>query len=120
MELEETLYVSTGNEFRRWLSVHYESKDAIWVVFYKKASGKPSLAYEDAVEEAICYGWIDSRMKGIDSERYAIRFTPRRKGSSWSESNRARALKMLRAGKMTPAGIAALPDDLRGPYRNRP
>lgn len=113
MKLGETLYVSTGNEFRTWLSENHQSKHAVWLLFYKKASGKPSIAYEDAVEEAICYGWIDSRMKGIDSERYAIRFTPRRKGSNWSESNRARALKMLRAGKMTSAGFAALPEDLR-------
>lgn len=114
MELNETVYFRTGNEFRTWLSAHHASEDAVWLLFYKKASGKPGIAYEDAVEEAICYGWIDSRMKGIDSERYAIRFTPRRKGSNWSESNRARALKMMRAGKMTSAGFAALPDDLRG------
>jgi uncharacterized protein YdeI (YjbR/CyaY-like superfamily) len=114
VELDETLDVSTANEFRTWLSLHHESKDAIWLLFYKKASGRPSISYEDAVEEAICYGWIDSRMKGIDSERYAMRFTPRRKASNWSDSNRARALKMVRAGKMTSAGFAALPDDLRG------
>jgi len=114
MELDKTLYVSNRNEFRTWLAVHHESQDAIWVLFHKKASRRLGISYEDAVEEAICYGWIDSRMKGIDSARYAIRFTPRRKGSNWSESNRARALKMLRAGKMTSAGFAALPDDLRG------
>ena len=76
-------------------------------MYYRKASGKPRISYNDAVEEALAFGWIDSQQKGIDAERFAQRFSPRRPGSPWSEMNKARLRKLLAAGKMARAGLAA-------------
>jgi uncharacterized protein YdeI (YjbR/CyaY-like superfamily) len=112
MDVGETLYVTSREEWRRWLADHHRDKKEIWLIFYKKASGQPSIPYDDAVEEAVCHGWVDSQMKSLDESRYAIRFTPRRKKSHWSDSNKGRALKMLREGKMTPAGMALLPSEV--------
>ncbi len=75
---------------------------------YRKYTGKPSVAYEEAVEEALCFGWIDSIQRHIDDESYAQRFTPRKDNSQWSESNLRRVKKLLKEGKMTPAGLAKL------------
>lgn len=72
-----------------------------------------SVPYEDAVLEALCYGWVDGKMRSVDEESYAVRFSPRRKGSNWAPSNRARIEKLKREGRLTPAGLAVLPDDLR-------
>jgi uncharacterized protein YdeI (YjbR/CyaY-like superfamily) len=112
MDIGDTLDVTTRAAFRAWLEANYQTKAEIWLVFYKKSSGKPGIAYDESVEEALCFGWVDGLMKGIDGEKYAIRFTPRRKGSNWSESNRQRVIKLLREGKMTPAGLVHLPEDL--------
>jgi uncharacterized protein YdeI (YjbR/CyaY-like superfamily) len=112
MEFGETFSTTSREEWRQWLAEHHGLKAEIWLVFYKKGSGKPSLPYEEAVEEAVCYGWIDSLVKSIDEERYARRFSPRRPGGEWSAYNMRRALKMLRAGKMAPAGEALLPPEV--------
>ena len=112
MDIGETLYVASRDAWRRWLAEHHAQKPEIWLIFYKKASGKLSLSYDEAVEEAICYGWIDSQIKSMDQERFARRFTPRRERSGWSDPNRKRARKMLRGGRMTDAGRATLPDDI--------
>jgi uncharacterized protein YdeI (YjbR/CyaY-like superfamily) len=112
MEIGETLYVTGRAEFRRWLARNHKSKPEIWLVQYKKATGKSSINYVEAVEEAICFGWIDSFEKGIDGERYATRFTPRRPKSNWTETNKERARKMMAACKVTPAGLATLPPAL--------
>jgi uncharacterized protein YdeI (YjbR/CyaY-like superfamily) len=82
------------------------------LIQYKKATGKPSLDYLEAVEEAICFGWIDGFVKTIDSERFATRFTPRRPRSNWTETNKERARRMITVGKMTAAGRKTLPGDL--------
>ncbi len=111
MEIGETLYVTTRAEFRKWLIGNHRTQKEIWLVQYKKATGKPSLNYVEAVEEAICFGWIDNFEKGMDAERYATRFAPRRPKSNWTETNRERARKMIAAGKMTEAGRARLPED---------
>lgn len=112
MKIGETLYVISRHDWRNWLAKHRRKKKEIWLISYKKATGKPSLSYDAAVEEALCYGWIDSQFKPIDQEKYASRFSPRRKQSPWSESNKARALELLRARKMTRAGLATLPPDI--------
>jgi uncharacterized protein YdeI (YjbR/CyaY-like superfamily) len=112
VDIGETLYVVSRNDFRAWLAGHHNTAKDIWLVFYRKSSGKPSVTYNDAIEEAICFGWIDGLQKSIDAERYALRFTPRRKQSAWSQSNVARALKMLREGKMTEAGMGVLPPEI--------
>jgi uncharacterized protein YdeI (YjbR/CyaY-like superfamily) len=111
MEIGETLYVTTREEYRKWLAKYHQTKKEIWLIQYKKATQKPSIDYVQAVEEAICFGWIDGFEKSMDSERYATRFTPRRPKSNWTETNRERARKMIAAGKMTEAGRRALPAD---------
>jgi len=112
MKTRETLHVFSRNEFRKWLSENHSTKTEIWLILYKKISGKQMFSANDAREEAICYGWIDSRTKSIDEQRFAMRFTPRHKESPWSTYNKELALKMLRAGKITEEGKAVLPLDL--------
>jgi len=113
MEIGETLYLTTPGEFRKWLQKHHKTKKEIWLIQYKKATRKPSINYVQAVEEAICFGWIDGFEKGMDAERYATRFTPRRPKSNWTETNKERARKMIAAGKMTEAGRATLSQDVK-------
>ncbi len=103
----KTLYVSTREAWREWLAEHHDKEDEIWLVYYRKHTGKPRISYNDAVEEALCFGWIDSIQRGIDEERFAQRFSPRRKGSAWSETNKERLRRLIEAGEMTPAGLAA-------------
>ena len=114
MEIGETLYVTNPAEFRKWLMANHKAKKEIWLVQYKKAAKKPSIKYLEAVEEAICFGWIDGFEKGIDAERFATRFTPRRPKSNWTETNKERARKLIAEGRMAPAGFACLPEDLQG------
>ncbi len=112
MRTGETLAVGTGDEFRQWLAENHRTKREIWLVFYYKRTGKPTIPYNNAVEEAICYGWIDSQQNRMDEERFVRRFSPRRERSHWSEYNRGRALRMLQMGKMTEAGLKTLPAKL--------
>ncbi len=93
------------NEWRDWLSENHQSADGIWLVYYKVKAKTPSVRYAEAVEEALCFGWIDSQVKGIDDETYMQRYTPRRKGSTWSAVNKRRVDRMMEASKMTPAGL---------------
>jgi uncharacterized protein YdeI (YjbR/CyaY-like superfamily) len=113
MEIGETLYVTDREAFRQWLEKNHKSKKEIWLIQYKKAAKKPSINYVEAVEEALCFGWIDSTEKSMDSERYATRFSPRRAKSNWTETNKERARRLIAEGKMTGAGFAALPLDLK-------
>ena len=106
MKQDKTLYVVNRNDWRAWLKKNHDSQREVWLVYYKKHTGKPRIPYDDAVEEALCCGWIDSTVKRIDEERYAQKFTPRNERSNWSELNRKRAGKMIRAGKMTKTGLA--------------
>lgn len=110
-QIGETLAVTTAADFRKWLRKNHAAKTEIWLVQYKKAIAKPSPPYALALEEAICFGWIDSAIRSIDAERYAIRFTPRRPRSNWTESNRALARRLEAEGRMTAAGRRALPAD---------
>lgn len=103
----DTLHVSERREWRRWLQVNHETEKAIWLQFYKKHTDKTSISYEDVVEEALAFGWIDGMIRRIDNHRYKLRFTPRRSGSIWSELNIARVEKLLREGKMTKHGMMA-------------
>jgi uncharacterized protein YdeI (YjbR/CyaY-like superfamily) len=102
------LYIKKRKSWRKWLSVNHGVKKEAWLLFYKKYTGKPSLLLPEAVEEALCYGWIDGKLKSIDKEKHMIRFTPRRKGSVWSDINKARIKKLKKAGKMTAAGLKTL------------
>lgn len=109
MEIGETIYVTTREEFREWLEKNHKIRKEIWLIQYKKVTRKPSIPYVDAVEEAICFGWIDGFEKGMDDQRYAKRFTRRRPKSNWTDTNIERARKMIEEGKMTEAGRATLP-----------
>ena len=100
------LYVKSSQEWRQWLSANHQSESEVWLIFYKKASGEPSLEYETAVEEALCFGWIDSIIKKIDDHRYARKFTPRKDNSKWSESNKKRIAKLIDDGRITEYGLA--------------
>ena len=91
--------------FRKWLQKHHASASELWVGFYKKGSGKRSISYPEAVDQALCFGWIDGIRKARDEESYVNRFTPRRKGSVWSAVNIKRVGELQEAGFMTPAGL---------------
>ena len=92
--------------WRRWLERNHATKTGVWLVTFKKSAGKPRIDYEAAVEEAICFGWIDSRSKAVDAERTSLYFTPRRPTSDWTEGNIARYERLEAQGLMTPAGRA--------------
>ena len=96
------LEVSKRSEWRDWLLRNYKTADQVWLVFYKKHTGRPRVAYNDAVEEALAFGWIDSTAKKVDEDRYAQRFSPRRPGSSYSPSNVARLRSIAAKGKIVP------------------
>ena len=106
--MEKTLYVTHRDEWRNWLEKNHNKKIDIWLIYYKKHTGKPRIPYDDAVEEALCYGWIDSIVKRIDDERFMQKFTPRQENSMWSAHNKKRALEMIRLGRMTEAGIVRI------------
>lgn len=93
------------HEWRKWLQENHASASETWLVYFKKHINKRSIKYEEAVEEALCFGWIDSKVKRIDEEKYMQRFTPRKAGSIWSESNKRRVRKLLKLGLITPAGL---------------
>ncbi|UCC32844.1 MAG: hypothetical protein JSW53_03315, partial [Candidatus Bathyarchaeota archaeon] len=92
--MTQKLYVTNRDEWRSWLEKNHEAEKEVWLIFYKKHVGKPSVPYEDAVEEALCFGWIDSIIKKIDEKKFVRKFTPRKSSSRWSELNRKRAQKM--------------------------
>ena len=108
MKLGKTLYVSDRERWRAWLARHHAAAKEIWLVYPKKHSGKKRIPYNDAVEEALCFGWIDSTAKKIDDASFAQRFSPRRKGSVLSQANRERIRKLISQKRMTPAGLAAV------------
>ena len=109
----EPLYFTDRHQWRRWLKENYKSREEAWLVYYKKHTGKPTIPYDDAVEEAICFGWIDSTVRRIDEERYRQRYTPRHIKSIWSELNVKRAEKMIKEGKMTEVGLEKFKAGLR-------
>ena len=104
-----TLHVATREEWRAWLAEHHATEREIWLVYFKQHTGQPRVAYDHAVEEALCFGWIDSIVRRLDDERYAQKFTPRRNTAKWSESNLRRFAKLVKEGRMTPAGLAKGP-----------
>ena len=106
MEIRKTLYVTSREEWRAWLAKHYQSDTEVWLIYYKKHSSQPRISYDHAVEEALCFGWIDSIVKRIDDEKFAQKFTPRRDGTKWSALNKRRLRKLIREGRMTESGLA--------------
>lgn len=110
LDESQLLYVTTRREWRAWLKKHYRSATEIWLVYYQKQSGKPRLAYNDAVEEALCFGWIDSTIKAIDAERFAQRFSVRKPNSRYSQANRERLRALIAQGKVAADVLATLGD----------
>jgi uncharacterized protein YdeI (YjbR/CyaY-like superfamily) len=100
-------FFPTPSAFREWLEQHHAKADALWVGYYKKGSGKPSITWPESVDEALRYGWIDGVRKSINDLSYAIRFTPRKPGSTWSSVNIKRAQALIERGQMQPAGLKA-------------
>lgn len=92
--------------WRRWLRANYDKASEVWLAFYKKGTGKKSVTYEEALDEALCYGWIDSILRALDPERYMQRWTPRKPGSSWSAANKKRVAKLSAEGRMCEPGLA--------------
>jgi len=119
MEIGKTLYVSTRKAWRSWLAKHHATEKEIWLIYYKKESGKPRIPYNDAVEEALCYGWIDSILKPIDGEKYSQRFSPRKAKAKWSPMNIERLRRLLRQKMVAKAGMHAAKDALETLRRQR-
>jgi uncharacterized protein YdeI (YjbR/CyaY-like superfamily) len=94
--------------WRAWLSKHHRTSSGVWLVFPKKATGLPTVSYNDAVEEALCFGWIDGLMNPTDETHYKQKFTPRKPRSAWAQSNKLRVARLVEQGLMTPAGLAAI------------
>jgi uncharacterized protein YdeI (YjbR/CyaY-like superfamily) len=103
----DATFFSSPAEFRAWLEEHHETASEVWVGYYKKATGKPTMTWSQAVDEALCFGWIDGKLQRIDDQRHRQRFTPRRPSSNWSAVNIAKVAELRKQGRMTPAGEAA-------------
>ena len=108
MDEAEELHLTTAAEWRAWLAENGDRAEGVWLVSYKQRTGKPAIAYEDAVCEALCFGWIDSTYRSLDDERSALWWSPRRKGSVWARTNKARVERLEAEGRMTDAGRAAI------------
>ena len=104
----EILIISTQEKWRAWLDKNHSSSTGVWLTFFKKASGVISLNYDQALDEALCYGWIDGQTKSLNEKAYLQRFTPRRKQSMWSKRNTEHIARLTKLGKMTPSGVAIL------------
>jgi uncharacterized protein YdeI (YjbR/CyaY-like superfamily) len=105
--LSEPIFFNSPDEFYAWLEEHHETESEVYVGYWKKATGKPSLSWSEAVDQALCFGWIDGRLNRIDDQSHMQRFTPRRPNSNWSNVNVAKVEQLKEAGKMRPAGLAA-------------
>ena len=107
----KTLRLQKVHQWRDWLDQHHAAESEIWLVFYKRHTRVASINYKDALDEALCFGWVDSLVKRLDERRYAIKFTPRRADSRWSDANRKRYAELKASGQLRPAGIKRPPTD---------
>lgn len=103
----DPIYFESPDAFGRWLAKNHAREKELLVGYYRKGTGRPSLTWPESVDQALCYGWIDGVRRTVDEERYTIRFTPRRKGSNWSQVNLRRVEALIAEGRMRPAGLAA-------------
>eukprot|EP00762_Andalucia_godoyi_P003337 ANDGO_06525.mRNA.1 thymidylate synthase len=110
VNISQTFYAASRSDWRGWLQTHHASAADIWLVMCKKHSKKQCVSYDEAVEEAICFGWIDTTAKSVDCDTWVQRYCPRRAKSSWSELNKERARRLVQDGLMTEAGSRVLPD----------
>lgn len=107
MEPHDITHFATSDEFRAWLEEHHASADELWVGYWKKATGRPSVTWEETVDEALCFGWIDGLRRRVDDDAYTIRFTPRRPRSVWSQRNVDRFAALSKEGRIRPPGREA-------------
>jgi uncharacterized protein YdeI (YjbR/CyaY-like superfamily) len=108
VKINTLLYVRDLAEWHTWLEQHASDQSEAWIVFYKGHTGQPCISYDDALDEALCFGWIDSLIQKLDESRYARKFTPRKNIAKWSEVNKRRVARLVRDGRMTAAGLAKL------------
>jgi uncharacterized protein YdeI (YjbR/CyaY-like superfamily) len=106
MKITQTFTAPDRASWRKWLAEHGGSESEVWLIYFKAGSGKATISYEDSLEEALCFGWVDSIIQKIDGEKYARKFTPRKAGSKWSELNKHLVAKLIKDGRMTEAGMA--------------
>ena len=109
----KTLQVKSVDEWRDWLGEHHGSESEIWLVFHKRHTGATSIDYMDALDEALCFGWVDSLVKRLDDQRFARKFTPRKADSRWSDINRKRYAELMASGRLEQAGMERAPTDRR-------
>ena len=100
-------FFKNASAFRKWLQSHHASAKELWVGFYKKGAGKPSITWPESVDEALCFGWIDGIRKSLDNESYMIRFSPRKRGSVWSAVNMRNVERLIKEKRMAPVGLKA-------------
>lgn len=110
----KTLDVGSRGRWRSWLERHHDSESEIWLVFHKRHTGAKTISYGDALDEALCFGWIDSLVRRLDDDRYARKFTPRKADSRWSTINRKRYAQLKAEGKLAAPGLARPPTDKSG------
>src|SRR2546428_5529559 len=110
------VFFATPAQWRSWLTSHHAREQELWVGFYKRDSGRPSITWPEAVDQALCFGWIDGVRRTVDETSYRIRFTPRRRGSIWSAVNTRRATELIEAGLMRPPGLKAF--EARNPAKS--
>ncbi len=110
----KTLDARTPEHWRKWLAEHHDSESEVWLIFHKQHTGVESIDYLDAVDEALCFGWVDSLIRRIDDARYARKFTPRKPDSKWSTANRKRFAELKAGGRLMPAGLDRPPTNRSG------
>lgn len=107
-QIANSIHPKSRAAWRRWLQLHHIRAEGVWLITYKKSTGKPPVKYIDAVEEALCFGWIDSKPRALDEERSMLWFAPRKPRTGWSKHNKARVKKLIQSGLRTPAGLAKI------------
>ncbi|HVR96003.1 MAG TPA: YdeI/OmpD-associated family protein [Thermoanaerobaculia bacterium] len=105
---DNSIHPETRAEWRVWLEKHHTRNEGVWLISDRKATGKPTVSYDEAVEEALCFGWIDSKQIKLDDERTMLWYSPRKSGGAWAKTNKARVEKLVAQGLMTPAGLAKI------------
>ncbi|MFC1912434.1 YdeI family protein [Chloroflexota bacterium] len=108
MDISAALYFQGSQEWHQWLQLNHDLENEAWLFIYKKHSSKAGVSYDEALEEALCFGWIDGKMQSIDEDKFVLRFSPRKYKSVWSKRNKERAELLIAQGKMTDAGLAKI------------
>ena len=120
MKITLTFSPPDRQSWHDWLVEHGSIENEVWLIYFKAGTGKASISYNDSLEEALCFGWVDSLIQKIDEEKYARKFTPRRAGSKWSELNKHLVAKLVREGRMTESGLAKVDFSLEKAPTSRP